>query len=308
MSGRLLTTLGFARRVHLWMWLLSSGSLVIFALVSLRLLLFGSVLCGPGPGGALPGECFYFLRSRVARLAITAHLWCVLPASILAAVQFVPAVHRPPLLRIHRAIGYSSIALALAGSLSTLPIIRHTFGGDLAAQAATGLLLLLFVVAQVAGYVSIRRHDVYHHRHWMLRSWFYVCLRQSRLPVFIFFTWIAGTIISMRIIMAPAAVAISLIGGYYLAMPCDKINSILGSRQETLQWYPECSPYFTGGDVGRRVIVDADVFGPNAVPLAAAFNLSYGMGAWLALFSHVVGVEIQSPKRPVTAESATKSR
>ncbi|KAI1743794.1 hypothetical protein F4680DRAFT_444491 [Xylaria scruposa] len=278
MAGRLPSTLGFARNSHLWMWFLSSGILIIFSLASLRFLYFDSVFCAPG--GACPGECFYFLRTSLARLGITAHLWCILPASVLAGIQFVPAVRRPPLLRLHRAIGYTSIALALVGSLLTLPIMRHAFGGDLPSQSATTVLMLLFVVAQVAGYVKIRRKDV------------------------------AGSIITMRVIMASAALAISLIGGYYLAMPCDKINSILGARQETLQAYPECFPYFTEGDFARRAIVDADMFSTNRAEFAAAFNLTYGMGAWLAVFSHVIGVElyIQSRKRPVTADHTMKSR
>ncbi|KAI1752345.1 hypothetical protein F4782DRAFT_530598 [Xylaria castorea] len=293
MAARLSSTLGFARNSHLWMWLLSSGVLIIFSLVSLQFLFFDSVFCAPGRGGALPGECFYFLRTNLARFGISAHLWCILPAGVLAGVQFVPAVRRPPLLRFHRAFGYASIALGLAGALLTLPIIRHTFGGGLAAQSATAVIMLLFIVAQVAGYVKIRRKDVVHHRQWMLRSWFY-----------------AGSIITMRIIMISTSLAISLIGGYYLAMPCDKINSILGARRETLQAYPECSPYFTEGDVARKAIVDADIFGTSRVEFAATFNLAYGMSAWLAIFSHVVGVElyIQSPKKPVTADRTMKSR
>ncbi|KAI0184705.1 hypothetical protein EV127DRAFT_485886 [Xylaria flabelliformis] len=314
MAGRLPSTLGFARGGHLWMWLLSGGILIIFSLASLRFLYFDSVFCASGRGGALPGECFYFLRTSLARLGITAHLWCILPASVLAGVQFVPAVRRPPLLRLHRAIGYTSIALALVGSLLTLPIIRHTFGGDLASQSATTLLLLLFVVAQVAGYVKIRRKDVVRHRQWMLRSWFYVRLRQLRpLPRFDLLhigDFTAGSIITMRIIMTSAAIAISWIGGYYLAMPCDKIHSIIGARRETLQAYPDCSPYFTEGDVARKAIVDADIFGTNRAQFAAAFNLTYGMGAWLAVSSHVAGVElyIQSLKKSVTPDHSKKSR
>ncbi|KAI1820806.1 hypothetical protein F4861DRAFT_542542 [Xylaria intraflava] len=271
MSSRLQRALGFARPGHVWAWFLSSGTLMIFSLFSLRLLYPDSVFCGDRSRGGLPGECFYFLRSRLSHLGINAHLWCILPASILAGAQFVPALRKPRLLRIHRVMGYLSIALGLLGALATLPIIRHSFGGDLASQAVTGLLLVMFVVAQIAGY--------------------------------------AGSIFTMRIVMALAALAISLITGYYLAMPCGKINSILQSRQETLRWYPECSPYFTG-DVSRRAIVDANVFAPNPVPLAAAFNLSYGMSGWLAVFFHVTGIEIyiQTFKRPAAVTSATKSK
>ncbi|KAI1307400.1 hypothetical protein F5Y03DRAFT_119060 [Xylaria venustula] len=285
------TTLGFTRQAQQWRWLLASGTLAIFSVISLRFLDFDSVFCPTGPGriGALPGECFYFTRSSAARLGIKAHLWCVLPAGILAAIQFVPVVRRPPLARIHRVSGYLSIALGLVGSVAALPTIRYAFGGDLASQSGTSLLLLIFVVAQVAGYICIRRGDIQHHRQWMLRSWFY-----------------AGSVITMRIIMTLGALSITLIGGYYLAMPCDKVNSILKSRGETMRWYPECLD-----DPQRRVIVDADVFAPNKVPFAAAFNLSYGMSSWLSIFSHVVGVELyiqsKSPRRP-GAVSDKKSR
>ncbi|KAI1174363.1 hypothetical protein F4777DRAFT_387181 [Nemania sp. FL0916] len=274
-------TLGFARPVHLWTWFVLGGGLAAFSAHSLRYLYFDSVFCGTTGGdsdtiGALPGECFYFLRTSLARFSIKAHLWCILPAGILAAFQFVPALRRSPaLLRVHRTIGYSSLVLGLTGALVSLPIIRHTFGGSLAAQTSTGLLLVLFVIAQVAGYVSVKQRNIPRHRRWMLRSWIW-----------------ASAIISMRVVMVVTALVISLIGGYYTAMPCEKISFTLESENKTLQWYPECSPYFTKGDISRRAIVDANVFGPNVMQMAAAFNLSYGMSAWLAVFCHVVGSEI----------------
>ncbi|RWA10709.1 hypothetical protein EKO27_g4384 [Xylaria grammica] len=263
MSNYLQTILGFARPVHLWTWLLFSGGLALFSLVSLRFLYFDSVFCGGDTAGAAPGECFYFLRSHVARLGIKTHLWCILPSSILAGAQFIPVLRRPANVRIHRVIGYASIVLALAGTVAVLPLIRHAFGGELAAQAVTALLLVLFLIAQVAGY--------------------------------------AGSVVSLRIISTLTAVAISFIGGYYSAMPCDKINFAMGSREETLQWYPECSPYFTEDNVFQKAVVDADLFGPNLMQLAAALNLTYGMSAWLALVFHVVGSElyIRSTLRPV---------
>lgn len=88
------------------------------------------------------------------------------------------------------------------------------------------------------------------------------------------------------------AVIISRSGGYHLAMPCDKINYILGSPEETMRWYPGCSPYLNGSDTSQKVVVDADIFGPNRAQFAAAFNLTYGMGGWLAMLSHAIGVEL----------------
>ncbi|KAI1116259.1 hypothetical protein F5Y14DRAFT_449124 [Nemania sp. NC0429] len=296
MATQLQKALGFARPSHLGVWLLSSGSLAVFSVMSLRFLNFDSVFCGTGTGsvGALPGECYYFLRTSLTRLGIKAHLWCILPAGLLAAVQFVPAVRRPALLRLHRTIGYASLVLGLTGALATLPIIRHSFGGEISAQAVTGLLLIFFTIFQVAGYVSVKQGNIRSHRQWMLRSWIY-----------------ASAIITMRIIMIIAAIIISYIGGYYMAMPCDKINFTLGSREKTLRWYPECYPYFTQGDLSRRVVVDADVFGPDVMQLAAAFNLTYGMSSWLAFLLHMVGSElyIQSAMSPTgLKKDVAKSR
>lgn len=105
--------------------------------------------------------------------------------------------------------------------------------------------------------------------------------------------------------MTLGAIVISFIGGYYIAMPCDKINFTLGSSQKTLQWYPDCSPYFTQGDISRKVVVDADVFGPDPLQTAAAFNLTYGAGAWLAFFFHVVGSELYVSSFPLYSISLT---
>lgn len=178
MANRLQRALGFARPSHFWFWLLSSGILAIFSITSLRYLYFDTVFCGGGTDsvGALPGECFYLLRTKLTLLGIKGHLWCILPAGILAGIQFVPAVRRPALLRIHRTIGYASIVLGVTGAMGTLPIIRHSFGGEIAAQAVSGLLLISFVVAQAVGYVSVKQGNVRRHRRWMLRSWIWVRL------------------------------------------------------------------------------------------------------------------------------------
>ncbi|KAI1334899.1 hypothetical protein F5Y15DRAFT_261967 [Xylariaceae sp. FL0016] len=281
MFRRIQLTLGFHSSRQLQAWLLSGGILACFSLFSLRFLPLNRGLCalhsGYGSGGdrALPGECLYFLKTRITRLGIATHLYCIVPAGVLASLQFVPALRRGQQARVHHAVGYASLVLGLLGSVAALPVIRHAFGGGLAAQSSTGMLLVMFVVAQVMGWFSIRQKSVRHHRIWMLRSWVY-----------------ASTIITMRVIMIVASISISILGGYYLAMPCEKIAYILRSRDETLRWYPECALYFTGEDPAHRAVVDADVAGMNAVQLVAAFNLTYGMSAWLGLFFHVFGLEI----------------
>ncbi|KAJ2992280.1 hypothetical protein NUW58_g2219 [Xylaria curta] len=139
-ANRLPAALGFARPIHFLNWLLFSGTLFIFSVISLRFLYFTTVFCGGGSDGALPGECFYFLRTLTTRLSMKVHLWCVLPAGILASLQFLPALRRPARLRIHRGIGYASIALALVGNLAAVPSIRHAFGGDLASQVCDNFI------------------------------------------------------------------------------------------------------------------------------------------------------------------------
>ncbi|KAI1360585.1 hypothetical protein F5Y08DRAFT_45046 [Xylaria arbuscula] len=287
--------LGFQSAGQMRNWLMTSGVLIGFSIFSaLHLLPIQPGLCSSGDGrdGALAGECFYFLKTYVTRLGISAHLYCILPASTLAGFQFLPVSRRGVLLRVHRAVGYASLILGLVGSIASLPIIRHTFGGSLTAQSASGMLLILFVGAQVMAWTSIRQKKVRDHELWMLRSWVY-----------------ASSIITMRVIMILAAICISWIGGYYLAMPCDKIAHILRSRDETLRWYPECAPFFTGLEPSRKVIVDANIAGTNRVQFSAAFNLSYGLGAWLGLFLHVVGIDIyiQHVRRPLSPNPQIKT-
>lgn len=70
------------------------------------------------------------------------HLYCILPASLLACFQFIPIIRHKARL-FHRINGYIIIPLALISSAGTLIIAKHAFGGDLATQTWTGAMVIL---------------------------------------------------------------------------------------------------------------------------------------------------------------------
>lgn len=92
--------------------------------------------------------------------------------------------------------------------------------------------------------------------------------------------------------MAPAMALISTHGGFFMAQPCDKLDYILKGKDETLLRYPGCEPFYSGADPGQHVVVRADVSSPNLAEVTTAFNLTYGVSAWLGFTIHAVGVEI----------------
>ncbi|KAI0199332.1 hypothetical protein F4808DRAFT_432800 [Astrocystis sublimbata] len=286
--------LGFARPAHLWMWLASGGFMALFSLYNMKSLNFDKY-CGGGPHAAFPGECFYFFKHTWARIGIQVHLWCILPAGVLAGVQFVPITRRLKYVLIHRVFGFASLVLGIAGALAGLPLLRNAFGGDLAAQSGTGSAMVLFLIAQWKGYTSVRRGKIQEHRFWMLRSWF-----------------IAASVITQRVVMVIAAIIISKTGGYSMAVPCDKIEFVLGSPERTLELYPECSSYVNGTNLFRKAAADAYIFTPevDVVQLVAAMSMTYGVAGWIALFAHVVGLEvyIQSCRYPAKKANAVKSQ
>jgi hypothetical protein len=151
--------------------------MAIFTLSNLRFIDFHGTFCREGgrvPGhGALPGECFYFLQSTSSQISIRSHLVLILPATLLACMQFLPLIRHKAML-LHRCSGYITLFLGLFGAIGVVPSIRHAFGGDIAAQAAAGTMTALFVGALLKAYVSIRRRQVDQHEAWMIRAWVYV--------------------------------------------------------------------------------------------------------------------------------------
>jgi hypothetical protein len=144
-----------------------------FSLARLEFFDFNGKMCGDGPGGTLPGECFWYRRSLSSEVGIRMHLLGVLPAGILACFQFVPIVRRKWIL-FHRVNGYVILLLVLAGIVGAFMIARHAVGGGLDVQSGTGFLAIVVSVELGLAWWNIKKLQIDQHRAWMLRAWFVV--------------------------------------------------------------------------------------------------------------------------------------
>jgi hypothetical protein len=144
-----------------------------FCLARLRSLDFHGAFCGGTVGGTLPGECYWYRKKVVYQIGIRLHLIAILPAGILACLQFIPVVRRKWII-FHRLNGYLVVLLALAGTAGALMIARHAVGGTVETQAAVGFLAILTTGSLVLAWYNIKKLQIDQHRAWMLRAWFYV--------------------------------------------------------------------------------------------------------------------------------------
>jgi uncharacterized membrane protein len=103
------------------------------------------------------------------------HLACILPAALLACLQFVPVIRRTFVL-FHRINGYLIITLSLVATAGALMLGRHSAGGGLDTQTAVGTVSLAFVASLALALYNVKRLQIEQHRAWMLRAWFYVSL------------------------------------------------------------------------------------------------------------------------------------
>lgn len=123
--------------------------------------------------GAAPGECYYYTNFTRYKVGILLHLGGILPAGIIAVLQFTPVIrHRRIIL--HRIGGYIALFLYLVSIVGALMIARRAFGGGLDVQSGIGALSIAVTGSFIISYVNIRRLQIEQHRTWMLRGWFYV--------------------------------------------------------------------------------------------------------------------------------------
>ena len=214
-------------------------------------------------------------------------------AAFLAFFQFVPAI-RYRIILFHRINGYIIILLVLLSNAGALMIARHSFGGLISTQAAVGFLVILSTCAIGMAYYNIKRLQLEQHRAWMLRAFFYVRPFITKKNIFTNLLNIVakqmGCIITVRIILVISATIISISPKYYMAQPCDKIDFMIG-KEQTLESYPDCVSFYNGSQPDQNVLVLGD-FNGDADKIGTAFNMNFGMAFWLALFLHVIGVEI----------------
>ncbi|KAI1456043.1 hypothetical protein F4805DRAFT_433640 [Annulohypoxylon moriforme] len=270
---------GFSKGYNFLLWLVLGGFFSSFSISRLKYLDFYGTFCGSSiPGGrdlAVPGECFYYLTQGYYKVGIIAHLVAILPASLLACIQFIPVVRRKAM-RMHRILGWITVALSVPGAITAVMIAPRSQGGGLDTQSMVGVLGVMFLFSLARGCISAKKHKIAEHRAWMLRAWVY-----------------SGAILTMRVIMMVLVVVISLIGGFYYVEPCDKINFILKGENATLAAYPDCAPFFSGDDLNRHIAVPATVFNrKNPVQVGAALNFVFGTSGWMSIFLNTLGVEL----------------
>ncbi|KAI1807534.1 hypothetical protein F4811DRAFT_574465 [Daldinia bambusicola] len=293
---QLARSVGFSKAYNFWLWAVFGGVLLGFSISRLRYLDFHGVFCsGPGMargnmGAATPGECFYYLNVTLDQIAIRTHLWCVLPAALLAFGQFVP-VFRRKALWLHRINGWIATVLSLIGACSAFPMLRHTMGGSTETQSMNLLLWIIFVTAVYKGVTAAREHKIQEHRDYMLRAWSY-----------------GGSVITLRIIMLATSIAMSYMGNWYVAIPCDKIEYLMDAQNATMAEYqakyPECAPQWTGEDPNRHVAVRVYVLEDDPVGVAAAHAHCFAMSGYVAIILHFVITEayirLTSPERKLS--------
>ncbi|KAL8657714.1 MAG: hypothetical protein Q9226_001637 [Calogaya cf. arnoldii] len=259
--------LGFKKGYNFTLWFIFAGALFGFILARLQYLSIG----GKFKDGSSPGE-WYYLRGGHERIGITLHLVTILPAGFLVVFQFIPWI-RYSLLIFHRINGYIVVLLLIIANAGALTIARHSFGGEFETQVMTGVLAITTTGGAILAYVNIERLQIDQHRAWMLRTWFW-----------------AGSIITLRLIMIISALIIPKVGGFFQAIPCDKISYMFEDDQASFrEQYPAC--FTLNGTTNGWVAVEAK-FSGSAANVSASLGLCFGTAGWLAFVIHAIGVEV----------------
>lgn len=247
-----------------------AGAMLGFTLARFSYLNVGGSAPSSFANSASPGE-WYWYRKDLYRVGITLHLCAILPAGFLMIFQFVPLI-RHKLLLFHRMNGYVIILLVLIANVGALIICRRSFGGGIETQAGVGVLVIVSTTSIALAWYNIKCLQIDQHRKWMLRAMFTL-----------------GTIITLRLIMIISAKITSRIGTYDTVKSCDEIYFIHDNNNETLaRLYPQC----VSSVANQHVVVHASWKNHQADQIGASLDMSFGMAMWLALFLHLVGVEI----------------
>lgn len=271
--------LGFEKRYNLPLFVIFAGAMLGFSLARFQYI----DIPGKFADGAVPGE-WYWYRQGHYRVGITLHLATILPAGFLMVWQFIPKI-RHNFIWFHRINGYVIIILVFLSNVGALMIVRRAFGGTMATQTSVGTLVVITTVGLIMGYINIRRLQIDQHRAWMLRSMFYL-----------------GTIISERVIMIISAMIVSKIQSYYTMFTCDEVAFIVRDDVSDVtaymhQNYPAC--FVTANNTlsstvipQNQIAVSANILNDFTESTGAVFRLTFGSSMWIAIFLHVVGVEL----------------
>ncbi|KAL8387029.1 hypothetical protein RB595_010209 [Gaeumannomyces hyphopodioides] len=286
---RLYNPLGFSRGYNFALFFILAGAFLGFSLARLPYLdYFGTFR------RAKVNEASYF-RPGAARIGMMLHLFTIIPASILAVLQFVPAIRHRAII-VHRLNGYFVVLLALVGTAGALAAARHAMGGTLEVQTGTGFLALVFVAELALAWLNIRRLQIDQHRAWMLRAWVG-----------------AGAILTSRLCLI-AMIMINASAGYATVRTCDQIDfEHDADRAAVLAHFPGCAGFYGGGingsapaDPRLSVVVPAEPGKGGPSGLGGSLTLNFGAAIWLAVGIHMIGVEIYLRLTPAEAERLRK--
>lgn len=166
--------IGFAKGYNFVLFFILVGAMTGFALARLQFLALDRS-CDPDRTSDMPLGCYYYTPGSVDKIGILLHLGTILPASLLACLQFIPVIRRSFVL-FHRINGYLVIILSLVSTAGAIMLARHSVGGRIEVQVGVGLLSIAFVVSLALAWYNIKRLQIEQHRAWMLRAWVYVSL------------------------------------------------------------------------------------------------------------------------------------
>ncbi|KAH0609074.1 uncharacterized protein H6S33_001302 [Morchella sextelata] len=131
-------------------------------------------------------------------------------------------------------------------------------------------------------YYNIKRLQIDQHRNWMLRAMVYM-----------------SSIITLRLVMVIGAKIITSINSYYRLMRCDEVAFIMDDASRFAESYPTC---LTNANYGYIAVQASFKSGSSPEKIGAAFRLTFGMGMWIAILVHVIGVEIYIRLTPAESE------
>ncbi|UKZ75119.1 hypothetical protein TrVFT333_002791 [Trichoderma virens FT-333] len=282
-ARHLYNPIGSAKGYNTVLWFITCGALLGFSLAKLLAIGLRGQFCNLGQdtvGTAGPGKCFYYLQPPYS-IGIVLHPACILPAGILTCFQFVPVITI-----LHRVNGYIVLLLTLVGMAGAFISTPVSYGGAFEIQTGIGVLSVAFLVCLAMAVINIKRLQIEQHRAWMIRAWVYT-----------------GSVITLRLIQILTAYIVSSLDTYYISMPCDKLAFTVANDTVTRESYPECAGFLSVQSTGHFASVRARLSGSvNAAEAAAALNVGFGVGLWLAAFIHVIAVEIYLNLTPAEHE------
>jgi len=259
--------LGFKERLSLVLFVIFAGAMVGFCIARTEMLNPKNV-----HNRTVPGEWFWY-RQSLYFPNILLHIYLSMLGGFFAVFQFVPAVRRRYMV-LHRINGYLILLCLIPGMISGAIVGRRAFGGSPSTQFAYYMSAMMTIVAACLGIGNVKNTRV--HRKWMLRMVSYVSIA-----------------ITARVISIIARELLSIQGNYHEQWTCAELSFLQTNGQgvaDFLQTYPMCGNT-TVDPSNIRTLIQVQT---HALPAnyGSSVRATFGMGLWIALVLHVIGVEL----------------